>query len=228
MQQTAANSGRIGDEAAFGNWASRSSSSTSFAGLLASLTSPARGNVSEFQDEKLVDEVATLSYEQALRTHVRYKPSVQDDRIASHEDSAKTCSVCGARRDDPESAIRAKSHADDREWHQDPAVQSGFPSGTGSSQNRKCASVTIRMSKGECEQLKKRAAEAGLTISAYLRSCTFEAEVLRAEVKKTLADLRRPAAIERSDANSQSGLSWLEWLLRFMPHWHMGQRVARA
>jgi len=32
--------------------------------------------------------------------------------------------------------------------------------------------------------------EAGLTVSAYLRSCTFEAEALRAQVKEALAELR--------------------------------------
>jgi hypothetical protein len=46
------------------------------------------------------------------------------------------------------------------------------------------------MSKAECAQLHRRAAEAGLTVSAYLRSCTFEAESLRAMVKDTLAQLR--------------------------------------
>ena len=56
--------------------------------------------------------------------------------------------------------------------------------------NLKDASITIRMSKAECAQLHRRAAEAGLTVSAYLRSCTFEAESLRAMVKDTLAQLR--------------------------------------
>ncbi len=59
--------------------------------------------------------------------------------------------------------------------------------------NLKSASITIRMSTSECEQLRKRAAEAGLTVSAYLRSCTFEAESLRALVKETLAQLRPEA-----------------------------------
>jgi hypothetical protein len=54
----------------------------------------------------------------------------------------------------------------------------------------KDSSITIRMSKAECAQLHRRAAEAGLTVSAYLRSCTFEAESLRAMVKDTMAQLR--------------------------------------
>jgi hypothetical protein len=84
------------------------------------------------------------------------------------------------------------------------------------------------MSEGECEQLKRRAAEAGLTISAYLRSCTFEAEALRAEVKKTLAEMRKPAAPERNNVRSKGQSAWYEWLRRLIPLWHMGPRAARA
>ena len=52
------------------------------------------------------------------------------------------------------------------------------------------ASVTIRLSKAECARLHQRAAEAGLTVSAYLRSCALEAEALRAQVKLALAELK--------------------------------------
>jgi hypothetical protein len=56
--------------------------------------------------------------------------------------------------------------------------------------NLKSASITIRLCKAENAQLRRRATEAGLSVSAYLRSCTFEAETLRALVKDTLAQLR--------------------------------------
>lgn len=52
------------------------------------------------------------------------------------------------------------------------------------------ASVTLRLSRAECAQLKRRAAEAGLTVSAYIRSCTFEADRLRAQVKQAVKELR--------------------------------------
>jgi len=58
----------------------------------------------------------------------------------------------------------------------------------------KSASITIRMSVAECAQLRQRAAEAGMTISAYLRSCTFEAEALRGQVKEALVQLRSAAS----------------------------------
>jgi hypothetical protein len=57
----------------------------------------------------------------------------------------------------------------------------------------KRASVTIRLTEPECAQMRRRAAEAGLTVSAYLRSCAFEVETLRTQVKETLAQLREPA-----------------------------------
>ena len=57
---------------------------------------------------------------------------------------------------------------------------------TGQAQ-RKRSSVTIRMTQAECDQLQRRASAAGLTVSAYLRSCIFEAEALRAQVKEALA-----------------------------------------
>jgi hypothetical protein len=58
----------------------------------------------------------------------------------------------------------------------------------------KTATITVRLSESECAQLRRRAAEAGMTISAYLRSCTLEVESLRAQVKEALASLRSSAA----------------------------------
>jgi hypothetical protein len=94
--------------------------------------------------------------------------------------------------------------------------------------NVKCASITIRLSKAECEQLRNRAAQAGLTVSAYLRSCTFEAEALRAQVKDVLAEMRKAASIAKPGNSGAARCSWFDWLSRLMPRWHSGQRVARA
>jgi hypothetical protein len=62
----------------------------------------------------------------------------------------------------------------------------------------KSASVTIRMTRAECAQLHERSAAAGMTVSAYLRLCIFEAETLRAQVKEALAQFN--AAAERPQA----------------------------
>jgi hypothetical protein len=57
----------------------------------------------------------------------------------------------------------------------------------------KRASITIRLTEPEAAQLRRRAAEADLTVSAYLRSCVLEVESLRTQVKQTLAQLRESA-----------------------------------
>lgn len=57
-------------------------------------------------------------------------------------------------------------------------------------EQRKCASVTIRLTAEENERLRERATEAGMTLSAYVRSCAFEVETLRAQVKQTITELR--------------------------------------
>ena len=106
---------------------------------------------SSWNDGLLVDDVASISYDRALRAHGRVQPP-------SRNVSATT-----------ESATNEPA-----------ATQKAL----------KKASITIRLSEPECEQLRQRAAEAGLTVSAYLRSCTLEVESLRAQVKQTLAQMR--------------------------------------
>jgi hypothetical protein len=91
--------------------------------------------------------------------------------------------------------------------------------------NLKCASVTVRLSQAECAQLRKRAAEAGLTVSAYLRSCTFEAESLRAMVKDTLARLRSGASAEEHSSSAPTRRSLFSWLARLLAVGHGGRRA---
>jgi predicted DNA binding CopG/RHH family protein len=72
---------------------------------------------------------------------------------------------------------------------------------------RKSASVTIRMTQEECDQLQQRAVAAGLTVSAYLRSCTFEAEALRAQVKAALAQFSAAAvAVPERKGTASAGM----------------------
>jgi hypothetical protein len=73
------------------------------------------------------------------------------------------------------------------------------------------ASVTLRLSRAECMQLKQRATEAGLTVSAYIRSCTFEAETLRAQVKQAVQQLRGEQRGElRRDLRGETRGDWRE------------------
>jgi len=147
----------------------------SFAGLLATLASPSREEPdrdSVFDSSGLGEDVATLSYERALRAHARYKPEKRDDWKATPELSG---------------ALQLGPLAADRTGEGPPRQQAALDS------DLRTMSVTIRLSKPECAQLHQRAAEAGVTVSAYLRSCTFEAEALRAQVKGALAELRSAA-----------------------------------
>ena len=74
----------------------------------------------------------------------------------------------------------------------------------------KKSSITIRLSETDCAQLRTRATEAGLSVSAYLRSCTLEVESLRAQVKEALVELRNSTshpAIQESKTESIGGFA---------------------
>ena len=92
-------------------------------------------------------------------------------------------------------------------------------SGATAAKPPRTASITIRLSEAECAQLRQRAAESGLTVSAYLRSCTLEVESLRAQVKDTLAQLRapKPTAPEPDRNSNENG--GLRKVLARVRHW---------
>ena len=121
---------------------------SSFASLLAGLTTPKPQTVDRWAEDVLAEDVATISYEQALRTHTRYRRP--DPPPAPHEDTDST------EHKLPQS-VRIT------EWiPQDEAPQP-------ITESHKTASVTLRMSQAECARLRKRAGDAGLTVSGYLR-----------------------------------------------------------
>ena len=184
-----------------------SAPSPSFAGLLAALASPAqttgdfsgkpssirRKSTSAWNDDDLADDVATLSYESALKVHARYRPTDQSltqlpDPVPFCFDEVPAATPHPAPRIAAYPAPRAAANPQP-EFNRLPPVQA--------ERDLKDSSITIRMSKAECAQLHSRAAEAGLTISAYFRSCTFEAESLRGMVKDTMAQLRSAAAEDK-------------------------------
>lgn len=142
-----------------------SSGAITFAGVLASMASPHEPDQAWSNDE-LADDVATIRYEQALRTHGRLR---FDDRAPDAHEASVEESRGGAGIPERESAPDPKP--------------------------LKTASITIRLSAPECAQVRKRAAEAGLTVSAYLRSCTLEVESLRAQVKDALSELRNSKVV---------------------------------
>jgi hypothetical protein len=99
-----------------------------------------------------------------------------------------------------------------------------------SKRDLRTVSITIRLNKAECAMVHKRANEAGLTVSAYLRSCTLEADSLRAMVKNTLAKLRTEAAKEGNAEGDRAIRSrfGFGWLRRFSPNGSSRVPVASA
>jgi hypothetical protein len=139
-----------------------------FANFLESLTAPAKKPDGMWDDTALLDDVATISYEEALRSHRRVPPVEALPEDESLSATAPTAS-------------------------QTPPVAKG--------KKRKTASITIRLTEAEEAQLHERAAAAQLSVSAYLRSCIFEAEALRAQVKQALARMQAPPPISTSAAH---------------------------
>ena len=199
-----------------------------FAAMLSALAAPEKKRAINWNDDELADDVATLSYERALRAHSRYRSADFDDRTLTQSvnptpvDCYETLPL-----DELPAAESANQRAESTTY---PASQPETSAGTSTSfeKNLKRASITIRLSSAECTQLRARAAEAGLTVSAYMRSCTFEAESLRALVKDTLAELQSAKTGEKTVSGAPSKRSGLGWMSRLLPRSHSSRRVASA
>ncbi len=161
-------------------------SARSFASLLESLTGPARKASGTWDDSALLDDVATISYEQALRSHRRVPP-------------------VEALLEDESLPVAA------------PTASQALPVAPG--KKRKTASITIRLTGAEEAQLHERAAAAQLSVSAYLRSCIFEAESLRAQVKEALSQMKVTAALSPRVSDEPQSNSMSGWLARLLPRW---------
>ena len=132
-------------------------SRNSFVDLLASFTGKFESD--GWDDSALADDVTTISYEDALRSARRARGSnVADGRRVLPESQAEDNSSGAKRKQLGRTEKKAKG-----------------------------ASITIRVTAEEHAQLQARAAAAGMSVSAYLRSCIFEAEALRAEVREAVA-----------------------------------------
>jgi hypothetical protein len=203
--------------------------SPNFAGMLAAFVEPGQKRPPARDLDGLEDDVATLSYERALRAHARYRAPEASDRALTQLAQAQTETVsifevlpdlnAGERPAIVEATFAVSATAE-----REPAAEA-LPA---FDRNLKSASITIRMSKAECAQLRIRAAEAGLTMSAYLRSCTFEAESLRALVKDTLAQLRDEPPTTEHPVSVPHRRTLFQWLAQLWPHSRVNERVAQA
>jgi len=174
-------------------------STRSFAGLMAAIALPDKALQPEGDLDEEDEDVASLSYEHALRSHARFHPlsTTNQPSVAPAADSHASVKTV-----DPNTAKAGSEPLD-----------STNPQGTNTPPQpaRRCSSVTVRLSAPESEQLHLRAAEAGMTVSAYLRSCAFEVESLRAEVKTTLSQLRSLSTTKQETIPPGRLRSWLRF-----------------
>jgi len=163
------------------------------------------GRAPELSIGDLGEDVVTLSYERALRTHARYKPTNAVDRPLPETPCRKPSDALGA--------MSETNAADSETVSADTSETVTLENGPG----LRSTSVTIRLSSAESARLHQRAAEAGVTVSAYLRSCTFEADALRAQVKAALAELRAAKPMERHATTAAPvRQSWFGWMVRLL------------
>ena len=183
-----------------------SPASSSFAGLLAALTSgkakPAAtaAEPRESWTDGLADDVATLSYERAIEQYTRSRGDGAPFR--PHDYFAEQPPRVTAGRQEPQQV----SSTPPEPRREEPRAAAPAREENRLEQSRKRASVTVRLTESEYAQLHERATEAGMTVSAYLRSCTYEAESLRAQVKQALAELRTSAS--QPPVKQRAGFGW--------------------
>ncbi len=83
--------------------------------------------------------------------------------------------------------------------------------------------VSVRLTEGEFACLRDRAEESGISVSAYMRSCVVDADQLRAQVKRALAEMRalhapagaaQIALTQSSRRSSETTHGWFQLVLR--------------
>jgi hypothetical protein len=78
--------------------------------------------------------------------------------------------------------------------------------------------ISLRLSEAEVDKLRQRAAESGISVSAYMRSCVLEAEHLRAQVKQALAEMRaaslHPGSALAVAGQARNSTGWSRFLAR--------------
>jgi predicted DNA binding CopG/RHH family protein len=202
--------------------------SSTFAGLLAALSARPRETAERSPDwsgDGLADDVATLSYERALRAHGRYRASEAGGRALTQPEGKESLRIFEADPAEPGRAAPGAAEHRVASGIADAEPESASGIATAHDRNLKSASITIRVSQAECDQLRQRAADAGLTVSAYMRSCTFEAERLRELVKDTLAQWRSEQPKQSREPRPAVNGTGRSWLRRLLQHGQTSQTI---
>lgn len=140
-----------------------------------------------WDDGALPEDVVTITYEQALRA----------GRLSQPATNQLPDSAVHARAEASSAPVRRPQHSQLEKKH-------------------RTASITIRVTSEEQAQLQARAVAAQLSVSAYLRSCIFEAEALRSQVKEALAQMQSTSSQTSSSAAAETPQVWRK---RFCPSW---------
>lgn len=74
--------------------------------------------------------------------------------------------------------------------------------------------ISIRLAPAERALIKARAAESGITASAYIRQCALEVEQLRAEVRDALARIERGNEVPLSQPTTSIFTRWFRRIFR--------------
>jgi hypothetical protein len=162
-------------------------------------------------DDGLEDDVATLSYERALQAHARPRLADASDYALTQAAAPQSIRNRGSAPQGAAAFGKTKSSGTGVAAGEEAESETFQDQSAGFEKNLKSASITIRLSKTECAQLRCRAVEAGLTLSGYMRSCTFEAESLRAQVKEALAQLRTGESKEKTLDPAPNRRSLFHW-----------------
>lgn len=188
----------------------------SFASVLAGLAAKRKADEGPSDEFNPAEDVVTLTYEQALRGHGRYREGAPG--VEGAEARTSIANDTDARRAaEPERPLVSEDLMG-REKAAKPLDKTEDLRATA----RKAASVTVRLSEAECAQVHARALEANMTMSAYVRSCVFEAESLRAQVKQALAEMRaeeRPSRDVPRGPREREISSAGGWKGRLFPRW---------
>lgn len=82
------------------------------------------------------------------------------------------------------------------------AIATGEPAVQGRS-----VALSVRLTPNECALVKARAAEAQTSVSAYMRQCALEVDMLRDHVESALAELRAANTVPDSAARTQPAMN---------------------
>ena|SRR5579883_252079 len=167
----------------------------------------------------LPDGVRELSYEEALETSRqrwqahRHPVENRTQRAASNKTASASCSAPAEDSFDDQvlpdkvsltsaaSSPEPGNPSEGRAPAFDAALAEALPAEPDAAalaliwpapqRNERQVSMSLRVGLSEQALIKARAAEAGLSVSAYLRQCALEVEKLRAQVHHTLARLEQ-------------------------------------